>query len=154
MTREVSAARAILRTGVTGAVVVGLSAMSLVAGTAYATPPGAGVTAKLLYQTTVGNTDYTLREITVPPGQSTGWHYHDGPLYGFVKQGTLSHFDAGCEPDGTYPAGRTITEPPGPGHVHIGRNEGSVPVVLDVLYVLPHGSPFSEDAPNPGCDFQ
>jgi hypothetical protein len=38
--------------------------------------------------------------------------------------------------------------------VHIGRNEGSVPVVLDVLYVLPHGSPFSEDAPNPGCDFQ
>ncbi|WP_405885849.1 cupin domain-containing protein [Streptomyces sp. NBC_01136] len=146
--------RTLLRAGLTGAAVVGVSAMSLVAGTAYATPPGPGVTATVLYRTTVGNTDYTLREITIPPGESTGWHYHDGPLYGFVKRGTLSHFDSTCEQDGVYAAGSTITEPAGPGNVHIGRNLGSTPVVLDVLYVLPHGSPFSEDAPNPGCDFQ
>jgi hypothetical protein len=40
--------------------------------------------------------------------------------------------------------------------VHIGRNLGDVPVVLDVLYVLhvlPHGAPLSEDAADPGCDF-
>lgn len=126
----------------------------LTCGTAQATPAGPGVTARLISQTTVGNTDYILREITIPAGQATGWHYHDGPLYGWVKQGTLSHFDSACAQDGLYPAGSAIREPAGPGNVHIGRNLGDTPVVLDVLYVLPHGAPFSEDAPNPGCPFQ
>lgn len=121
---------------------------------ALATPPGPGVTGTVLSQTTVGTTDYILRELTIPAGQSTGWHYHDGTLYGWVKQGTLSHFNSSCDPDGVYPHGTFIQEPAGAGHVHIGVNKGKTPVVLDVLYVLPHGAPFSEDAPNPGCDFQ
>lgn len=128
---------------------------SLVTGTAaQATPPGSGVTGTIKWQTTVGHTDYVLREITVPPHQSTGWHYHDGTLYGQVKRGTLSHFDASCESDGVYPRGTFIQEPSGADHVHIGVNRGSTPVVLEVLYVLPTGSPLSQDAPNPGCDFQ
>jgi quercetin dioxygenase-like cupin family protein len=143
--------RTALRTATTGVVTV---ATALVCGTAQATPAGPGVTARLISQTTVGGTDYTLREITIPPGQGTGWHYHDGPLYGFVKQGTLSHFDSGCASDGVYRAGSTLQEPAGPGNVHIGRNLGDTPLVLEVLYVLPHGAPFSEDAPNPGCSFQ
>ncbi|MEU0007340.1 cupin domain-containing protein [Streptomyces sp. NPDC006314] len=143
--------RTTLRTAVIGALT---ATTVLTCGPARATPPGPGVTATLLGRTTIGGTDYTLREITVPPGQSTGWHYHDGPLYGVVKQGTLSHFDSGCASDGVYRTGATIQEPSGPGHVHIGRNLGDTPLVLDVLYVLPHGSPFSEDAPNPGCPFQ
>jgi len=53
-----------------------------------------------------------------------------------------------------YKAGSSLTEPAGSDHVHIGRNLGTTPLVLDVLYVLPHGAPFSEDAANPGCDFQ
>lgn len=128
--------------------------LSLGSGTAFATPPGPGVTGTIIAQTTKGGTDYILRQITVPPGQSTGWHYHDGPLYASVRQGTLSHFDASCASDGVYRAGSHLTEPPGEDHVHIGRNLGRTPVVLDVLYVLPHGAPLSEDAPNPGCDFQ
>lgn len=143
--------RTALRLAVTGVLT---AATALTGGTAGATPPGPGVTARIIAQTTVGGTDYTLREITIPPGQSTGWHYHDGPLYGFVKQGTLSHFDSTCTSDGVYRKGSTIQEPPGPGNVHLGRNLGDTPLVLDVLYVLPHGSPFSEDAPNPGCPFQ
>jgi oxalate decarboxylase/phosphoglucose isomerase-like protein (cupin superfamily) len=47
-----------------------------------------------------------------------------------------------------------LQEPAGPGNVHIGRNLGDVPLVLTVLYVLPHGAPFSQDAPNPGCSFE
>ena len=84
------------RFGLTGALVAGLS---LVATTAGATPAGPGVTGKIIAQRTVGGTNYILREITVPPGQSTGWHYHDGTLYGVVKQGTLSHFDSTCAPE-------------------------------------------------------
>ncbi|WP_277877115.1 hypothetical protein [Kribbella rubisoli] len=37
---------------------------------------------------------------------------------------------------------------------HDSRTLGSKPIVLEVLYVLPHGKPLSEDAPNPGCSFQ
>ncbi|MET8446221.1 cupin domain-containing protein [Streptomyces sp. NPDC005209] len=140
-----------LRIALTGVVA---AATMLACGTARATPAGPGVTARVISQKTVGGTDYVLREITIPPGQATGWHYHDGPLYGFVKQGTLSHFDSACAQDGLYRAGDALREPAGPGNVHIGRNLGDTPLVLDVLYVLPHGSPFSEDAPNPGCPFQ
>jgi quercetin dioxygenase-like cupin family protein len=139
------------RLGLAGVVAAGLS---LIATTAGATPAGPGVTGKIITQRTVGGKDYILREITLPPGQSTGWHFHDGTLYGFVKQGTLSHYDSTCESDGVYRTGSSIVEPNGANHVHIGRNLGSVPVILDVLYVDPAGSPLSEDAPNPGCDFQ
>ncbi|MEV2216041.1 cupin domain-containing protein [Streptomyces sp. NPDC050997] len=140
-----------LRTALTSVVV---TATVLVGGSAHATPPGPGVSGRLLAQKTVGDTDYVLREITVPPGQATGWHYHDGPVYGYVKQGTLSHYHADCATDGVYPRGTTVREPGGPGDVHLGRNLGDTPLVLEVLYVLPHGSPFSEDVPNPGCSFE
>ena len=135
---------------VSAAAVLGLP---LSAGSAEATPDS-GVTAVTLARKTVGGRDYVLREITVQPGGSTGWHFHDGTLYGYVRQGHLSHFDATCASDGEYPAGSTLVEPSGPDHVHIGRNLGDRPVVLDVLYVLPAGSPLSEDAPNPGCSFE
>lgn len=121
---------------------------------ALATPPGSGVTGTIISQTTVGGTDYILREITIPAGQATGWHYHSGQLYGWVKQGTLSHFDATCASDGVYRKGSLIQEPAGSDKVHLGWNRGKTPVVLEVLYVLPTGSPLSVDAPNPGCDFQ
>ena len=140
-----------LRAGIVGTVVVGFC---LGGGTAGATPPGPGVTGRIIVQETVGSQDYVLREITIPPHQATGWHYHRGTLYGVVKRGTLSHFDSACKPDGVYRQGSRIVEPSGPDHVHIGRNLGETPVVLEVLYVLPHGSALSEDAPNPGCGFE
>jgi quercetin dioxygenase-like cupin family protein len=129
------------------------AALAVLPGVARATP-SSGVSAVILAQRTIGGKDYILREITLQPGGSTGWHYHDGTLYAYVKQGTLSHNDHTCAPDGTYRAGSTLTEPSGADHVHIGRNLGTVPVILDVLYVDPAGSPLSEDAPNPGCAFQ
>ncbi|WP_305788715.1 cupin domain-containing protein [Symbioplanes lichenis] len=138
-----------------GVVAVAVTAGLLAAGgAARATPAGPGVAGTIIWEKTVANTHYVFREITIPAGQATGWHYHDGTLYGYVKQGTLSHFDSTCESDGVYPAHHTIQEPSGADHVHIGMNKGTVPVILDVLYVLPAGAPLSEDAPNPGCDFQ
>lgn len=138
-----------------GGVAAAAAVMAVIgAGTAAATPAGPGVSGTVLTRTTVAGKDYVLRQITIPPGQSTGWHFHDGTLYGFVAEGTLSHFDSACRPDGVYRAGSSLTEPSGDNHVHIGRNLGTLPVILDVLYVLPHGAPLSEDAPNPGCDFE
>ncbi|MDP9793865.1 quercetin dioxygenase-like cupin family protein [Catenuloplanes nepalensis] len=144
--------RQVRRTAVVAAAV---AATTLgVAGTAQATPPGPGVSGTIIAQRTVGDTDYVLREITIPAGQATGWHYHDGALYATVKQGALSHFDATCAQDGYYPRGSFIYEPAGDDEVHIGINRGRTPVVLEVLYVLPTGSPLSQDAPNPGCSFE
>ncbi|MGW3150361.1 hypothetical protein ACWDG1_38040 [Streptomyces sp. NPDC001177] len=70
------------------------------------------------------------------------------------KHGTLSHFGSARAQDGRYPAGSAVREATGPGNVHMGRDLGDTPVVLDVLCVLPHGASFSEDAPNPGSSFQ
>jgi quercetin dioxygenase-like cupin family protein len=115
--------------------------------------PTHGITGVILARTTIGGTDYILRELTIAPGGSTGWHYHDGPVYGIVRQGVVSHYDATCRSDMRGGPGSVIVEQAGSGHVHIERNEGTEPQVLDVLYTLPAGSPLAEDAPNPGCPF-
>jgi len=54
--------------------------------------------------------------------------------------------------DGGYEKGSFLKEPSDADHVHIGENRGATDIVLDVLYVLPHGAPFSQDAPSPGCE--
>lgn len=114
--------------------------------------PSSGVSATIISQATHDGTDYTLREITIQPGGSTGWHYHDGTLYGLVKSGTLTHVNSDCTTVDTYQAGGTIIESSGSENVHIGINKGTKAIVLMVLYVLPAGSPLSEDAADPGCD--
>lgn len=130
-----------------------VATLSAVPATANATP-SSGVTSTLISQATLGGKDYIVRDITLAPGGSTGWHTHPGTLYAIVKQGTLTHNEKDCAVDGVYHAGQPLIEPSGRDHVHIGRNLGTEPVVLEVLYVDPAGSPLSEDAPNPGCDFQ
>ncbi len=126
--------------------------VALLPATASATP-GSGVTGTIIYQKTIGKTDYTLREVTLQPGGYTGWHFHDGTLYVYVKAGTLTHNMSDCSLDGVYATGRAFIEHGGSDHVHIGRNLGTTPMVLEVLYVLPKGSPLSEDAADPGCGF-
>lgn len=116
--------------------------------------PGIGVSARVLAQSTVAGVDYITREITIQPGGSTGWHWHPGRVYGVIREGSLTHFNAQCAVDGEYTAGDPITETSGPGYVHVGRNLGPVPLVMWVGYIEPAGTPLANDAPNPGCDFE
>jgi quercetin dioxygenase-like cupin family protein len=115
--------------------------------------PNRRVTSALLNQSTLDGHDYITREITIAPGGSTGWHWHDGELIGVVKQGTLTHNMSDCSIDGVYNAGDAVIEAAGPDHVHLGRNLGLVPVILQVIYISPVGKPLAEDTSNPGCDF-
>jgi quercetin dioxygenase-like cupin family protein len=134
------------------AAVLALPASTLSCPTASATP-STGVDAKVLSQSTVDGKDYITRELTIAPGGSTGWHYHDGEVFGVVRKGTLTHDVSNCTVDGVYGPGAPITEASGPGYVHIGRNLGPDPVVMWVLYIQPTGAPLFVDAPDPGCGF-
>jgi quercetin dioxygenase-like cupin family protein len=119
---------------------------------AFATPP-VNADAVTISQSTVDGIDYITREITIQPGGSTGWHYHDGRVFGVVREGTLTHNIADCSVDGVWAAGTPVTEPSGPDHVHIGRNLGPGPVVLWVDYIQPAGTPLSVEVADPGCGF-
>ncbi|GGL45623.1 cupin domain-containing protein [Nocardia jinanensis] len=86
----------------------------------------------------------------VGPGGSTGWHYHEGPVYGFVAAGTLTHPGPDCAAPEFRP-GEFIYEEAGARNTHIGRNLGAEPVVLSVIYAPPAGAPLFRDAAAPGC---
>jgi quercetin dioxygenase-like cupin family protein len=90
----------------------------------------------------------TMREVTIPPGGSTGWHWHDGELIAVVKSGALTRTLADCSTV-TTPAGASIVEPAGVEHVHVGRNLGAEPLVLYVTYLMPVGSPLAHDIDAP-----
>ncbi|GHH28216.1 cupin domain-containing protein [Lentzea cavernae] len=135
-----------------GAAVVGLSALTPPA-VASATP-GSGVGAVTIFDHVVGGTRYVLKEITIAPGGSTGWHYHPGPVKGVVTKGELTHHESDCSVDGVYRPGQFITESSGTGYVHIGRNLATTPLVLTVLYENPAGDPLAVSTPNPGCAFE
>jgi quercetin dioxygenase-like cupin family protein len=124
-------------------------ASTVLPATAFASA-GLNVDAATISQSTVAGVDYITREITIQPGGSTGWHYHNGRVFGVVREGTLTRTMADCT-DVVSPAGSQVTEDSGRNHVHIGRNLGPVPVVLWIDYIEPAGNPLAVDAPDPGC---
>jgi quercetin dioxygenase-like cupin family protein len=128
-----------------------VAALLLFSGVASATP-SRGVTGKILAQWTAGDRDYVVREITIDAGGSTGWHHHDGTLYALVKKGVLTRTESDCTTTFVNRRGDSLIEQPH--QVHIGRNLGTEPMVLEVLYVNPAGAPLSRDEPNPGCSFE
>lgn len=88
------------------------------------------------------------REIVIPPGGCTGWHYHRVRLSAVVLAGTLTRVlhDRTTE---VHRAGTTFVEPAGIQHIHLGHNLGSEPVVLRVTPALPPGIPFAIPTPAP-----
>lgn len=130
---------------------IGLAIAVGAAAPASATPP-TGVDVQTLSQNVVDGTEYSVTRITVAPGGSTGWHYHPGEVFGFISEGTMTHYDGGCAVDAVYATGAPVKEGAGPGFVHNGRNEGATPLVMEVVYINPVGAPKSVDVPEPaGC---
>lgn len=111
--------------------------------------PGTGVAVETLSKNVVGDTEYVVARITVAPGGGTGWHYHPGDVFGYIDEGTMTHYDGGCRVDAVFPTGAPVKEGVGPGFVHNGRNEGSTPLVMEVVYINPVGTPLSVEVPEP-----
>ena len=136
---------------------LGLGVATLVAVCAAPAAAAPGVEVEELSKNTVDGVEYLVAEITLAPGSGTGWHYHPGDVFGSVREGTLTHWDTSggggnCAVDAVYGTGAPVKEGTGAGFVHNGRNDGPTPLVLEVVYVNPVGTPLSVAVPGPaGC---
>ena len=109
-----------------------------------------------LSRSVVDGIEYVVTRITVAPGGGTGWHFHPGDVFGYIAEGTMTHYaplaGPGCAVDAVYVTGAPVKEGVGPGFVHNGRNEGNTPLVMEVVYINPVGTPRSVEVPDPpGC---
>ncbi len=116
---------------------------------------GASVHAKAagIEITTHGRKDILVTAITVDPGGTFGWHSHPGPVLVALSKGTLTVFDAtrhGCQRS-TVTAGDAFVEDGH--HVHLARNEGSVPVELNATFLARPGTTeyLKTEPRQPGC---
>ena len=82
---------------------------------AAAATPSENADAVIVSQATVDGVDYITREITIQPGGSTGWHYHDGRVFGVVREGTLTRTMKDCSVV-VSPEGSAVTEDSGADH--------------------------------------
>ena len=103
---------------------------------------------------TKGSTDVSVVENRVAPGGTFGWHSHPGPSLIVVKSGTITFYradDPSCSPD-VYTAGQALLD--SGNSIHVGRNEGTVDVVVIVTRFVPDGAPTRIDEPaSAACGF-
>jgi mannose-6-phosphate isomerase-like protein (cupin superfamily) len=85
--------------------------------------------------------DSAFQQGTLQPGGTTGWHTHPGPTFVAFAQGdgTVYHVSGYACPGMKIGPGSGFTQMPTERHVL--RNDGSVPIVVYTLYLLPHGTP-------------
>jgi quercetin dioxygenase-like cupin family protein len=106
-------------------------------------------------QRTKGLSDGAVLSNVWLPGGTTGWHTHPGHTLIFVTAGAVTQYqadDPSCTPH-VYSAGMSFVDHGGQ-HVHIVRNEGTVPAQAIAIRLVPAGQPGRIDAPAPGnCPF-
>ena len=113
-----------------------------------------GVSATETSRSNLLGVERVMEHVTIAPGGSTGWQWHTGTLSIYIEQGSLTHNESDCGTTKVYSDGSSLVEQSGADNVQLDRNLGTTPLVMDVLYVQPTGSPLAEDAANPGCRFQ
>ena len=91
--------------------------------------------------------DVFVQHQTYSPGGHSGWHSHPGATVIYVESGTMSFYMGNCVRQ-NFTAGQGAVEPGD--HLALARNEGTVPLVLRVVYfnVPVAGSP-RIDQPEP-----
>jgi quercetin dioxygenase-like cupin family protein len=72
----------------------------------------------------------TALEITLEPGQQTGWHTHPAPMFGYILDGELT-VDYGNKGRKIYRKGDALVE--AISDAHNGKNKGGRPVVIWLL---------------------
>jgi quercetin dioxygenase-like cupin family protein len=88
----------------------------------------------------------TTMEITLEPGQQTGWHTHPMPVFGYILEGELT-VDYGAKGVRTYVKGEGLAE--AMNEAHNGRNTGLGPVTILAVFIGAEGMPASVSASPP-----
>lgn len=101
--------------------------------------------------------EVTTYRITLQPGASTPWHYHPGPHVVSIGAGAVTVYEADCSTT-AYPAGQGFFDPgesfpDARQHLHVARNDGTVPAVLLVTDVRQPGQPLRVDVAAPADCF-
>ena len=71
-------------------------------------------------------------EVTLQPGQQTGWHTHPVPLFAYILEGELT-VDYGAKGQRTYHKGDGLAE--AINEAHNGRNMGQNPVKILAVFI-------------------
>jgi quercetin dioxygenase-like cupin family protein len=115
-----------------------LTALVLFGVTAYATVTNVLGVGNIPYSEVLdGPATVTVRTISFAPGEVGAWHYHPGPLFNVVTQGTVTVED-GCGGEKSYTVGQAFEEG---GRVHRPKNIGGVPTFAYQTFVVPLGNP-------------
>ncbi len=88
----------------------------------------------------------TALEITLQPGQQTGWHTHPVPLFGYILDGELT-VDYGPKGQRVYRKGDGFAE--ATNEAHNGRNLTEKPVTILAVFAGMEGLKDSVPAPPP-----
>src|SRR5678815_554860 len=124
---------------------VSLTALALFGVTAYAAITNVLGVGNIPYSEVLdGPATVTVRTISFAPGEVGAWHYHPGPLFNVVTQGTVTVED-GCGGEKSYTVGQAFEEG---GRVHRPKNIGGVPTFAYQTFVVPLGNPTTFNIPD------
>lgn len=92
-----------------------------------------------------GPATVTVRQFIIAPGEVLAWHFHPGPAYNVIAQGTLTVED-GCGQVEEFSEGQAFEEVGG--RVHRAMNLGVEDVVVYNTFIVPFGNPTTVPIPN------
>ena len=107
---------------------------------------GRTVTGQTIQYQTTGPAKITAMEITLQPGQQTGWHTHPVPLFGYMLEGGLT-VDYGARGIRVYRKGDALAE--AMNEAHNGRNTGKSPMRILAVFIGVEGGQGSVAAAPP-----
>ena len=106
------------------------------AGTRTVLSTGTTVTNEPIRYPTGAPAQITAVEITLAPGQQTGWHMHPVPLFGYILEGELT-VDYGALGKRVFHQGDGLAE--AMNEAHNGRNTGQGPVKILAVFIGAQG---------------
>ena len=125
-------------------VVAGLAALVCLGVTAYAATVVIQGVGNAPHSDTIGGpATMTARTLSLAPGEVAAWHYHPGPLFNIVTQGTVTVED-GCGGEQSFTVGQAFEEG---GRVHRPKNLGGVATFAHQMFVVPLGEPTTVNIP-------
>lgn len=109
---------------------------------------GSGLLDRPVSVRTPGPAVFSVRTVTLEPGESTGWHAHPGTETSIVRSGTVTlQTEDDCDPV-EFRSGQAAFVPDALSH--LARNDGTEPAELVVTYLLAPGAADRMTVP-PAC---